>query len=213
MTRVRISAATAIVIAAHWLAAPLPAQDLTSLKADFMAEARILEAEIDDYFDTREAEQEAIAELSRRSRQLDDTLGDAHGSVSDLVRLEGQVAAAREQGLALQVADVFEHQTIVAMAAAAQTTARLDSEQGPVVGDVPLNPIQYWFFELELRRESHFNQSHRFAVSPVFEPAVLKLAIDGLFQHHDALRSRFTRTELGWRQEILPRSPDEVFVR
>ncbi len=97
MTRVRISAATAIVIAAHWLAAPLPAQDLTSLKADFMAEARILEAEIDDYFDTREAEQEAIAELSRRSRQLDDTLGDAHGSVSDLVRLEGQVAAAREQ--------------------------------------------------------------------------------------------------------------------
>ncbi len=97
MTRVRISAATAIVIAAHWLAAPLPAQDLTSLKADFMAEARILEAEIDDYFDTREAEQEAIAELSRRSRQLDDTLGDAHGSVSDLVRLEGQVATAREQ--------------------------------------------------------------------------------------------------------------------
>ncbi len=91
----------AITIAALWLAAPLPAQDLASLRADFMAEARILEAEIDDYFDTRESEQEALADLSRRSRQLDDTLGDAHGSVSDLVRLEGKVAAARERAFGL----------------------------------------------------------------------------------------------------------------
>ena len=101
MARARIPASIAVLIATLGLAAPLPAQDLSSLKADFLAEARILEAEIDDYFDTREAEQEALAELSRKSRQLDDTLGDAHGSVSDLVRLEGRVAAARERAFGL----------------------------------------------------------------------------------------------------------------
>ncbi len=101
MTHARISAPAAISLAALLLAAPLPAQDLSRLRGDFMAEARILETEIDDYFDTREAEQEALAELSRKSRQLDDTLGDAHGSVADLVRLEGQVAAARERAFGL----------------------------------------------------------------------------------------------------------------
>lgn len=101
MVRVRRPAGIAVLIAALGLTAPLPAQDLSSLKADFLAEARILEAEIDDYFDTREAEQEAMAELSRKSRQLDDTLGDAHGSVADLVRLEGKVTAARERAFGL----------------------------------------------------------------------------------------------------------------
>ncbi len=100
MTFARISAATAAV-AALWLAAPLPAQDSSSLRSDFMTEARILEAEIDDYFDNRELEQEALADLSRASRRLDDTLGDAHGSVSDLVRLEGRVATARERAVGL----------------------------------------------------------------------------------------------------------------
>ncbi len=91
------AALTTLLVAA----APLPAQDLTSLRGDFMAEARILEAEIDDYFDTRESEQEALAELSRQSRRLDDTLGDAHGSVSDLVRLESRMTAARERAFGL----------------------------------------------------------------------------------------------------------------
>ncbi len=99
-----IRARTAIPIlalAALWLAAPLPAQDLSSLRADFMAEARILEAEIDDYFNTREDEQTALGDLSRASRQLDDTLGDPHGSITDLMRLESRVAAARERAYGL----------------------------------------------------------------------------------------------------------------
>ncbi len=92
------AALTALLVTA---AARLPAQDLANLRGDFMAEARILEAEIDDYFSTRESEQEALAELARKSRQLDDALGDAHGSVADLVGLESQVAAAREQAFGL----------------------------------------------------------------------------------------------------------------
>ena len=88
-------------VTALMLAGPVAAQDLSSLRGDFMAEARLLEADIDDYFDTRESEHEALAELARRSRQLDDTLGDAHGSVADLVRLESRVSAARERAFGL----------------------------------------------------------------------------------------------------------------
>ena len=100
MIRARTISAAAVT-AVMVLTAPLLAQDLSGLRADFLAEARILETEIDDYFDTREAEQEAMDELSRRSRQLDDTLGDAHGSVAGLVRLESQLAAARERAFGL----------------------------------------------------------------------------------------------------------------
>ena len=100
MTRARIAPAGAALVA-FWLAPPLPAQDLAHLRADFMAEARHLEAEIDDYLDTREREREALADLSRKSRQLDDFLGDAHASVADLVRLEAQLSAARERAFGL----------------------------------------------------------------------------------------------------------------
>ncbi len=99
MMPVRISAA--LIVATLASALPAGAQDAANLRRDFQTEARLLEAEIDSYFDNREREQEALDELSRLSRQLDAILGDAHGSVADLFRFEGRVAAARERAVGL----------------------------------------------------------------------------------------------------------------
>src|SRR5262249_31723547 len=57
------------------------------------------------------------------------------------------VARARAAGLGLLPQDLFLHPTVAGLAAAAGTPAAAAVEQGPVIGPVPLTPIQRWFFE------------------------------------------------------------------
>ena len=89
-----IIAGSALLIAVAPLA---PARDAGELTHAFRAEAEALESGIDAYFDARAAERAALDELSRLSEFLDDVLGDPHSSPADLVRLESQVAVARDR--------------------------------------------------------------------------------------------------------------------
>src|SRR5262249_2463437 len=57
------------------------------------------------------------------------------------------IARAAREGLRLTPRQLFEHQTIAELAAVARFAEGARTEQGPVVGPVPLTPIQHWFFE------------------------------------------------------------------
>jgi non-ribosomal peptide synthase protein (TIGR01720 family) len=74
------------------------------------------------------------------------------------------------------------------------------AEQGQVAGEVPLSPIQRWFFEQELTAPHHFNQAVLLECGEILTPALVAQALHYIVRHHDALRLRFRRTERGWRQ-------------
>ncbi len=111
------------------------------------------------------------------------------------------VARANQKGLYLQPKQLFKHQTIAELAASVTSGAQvLMAEQGLVTGDVPLTPIQKWFFEAQPVEPHHFNQAALFEVQEGADYALVKRAVEHLFEHHDALRLRFVPGETGWRQ-------------
>ncbi|WP_414575219.1 amino acid adenylation domain-containing protein [Anabaena sp. CCY 9402-a] len=114
------------------------------------------------------------------------------------------VAKANQQGLGLRPRQMFQYQTVAELAAIVDTDTTLSSEQTPVIGEVPLTPIQHWFFEQNLVDAHHWNQGILLEVHQSLNPDYLRQAIDQLLAHHDGLRSSFQPTPDGWRQEILP---------
>lgn len=109
------------------------------------------------------------------------------------------IARASQIGLRLTPRQLFEHQTVAALAAVTGTTAVADAEQGEVVGEVTLTPIQRWFFAGQ-GNQPHFNQSVMLKLSRGMSPARVRSVIEQLLRHHDALRMRFKLGEDGWRQ-------------
>ncbi|MFM9159541.1 MAG: phosphopantetheine-binding protein, partial [Dolichospermum sp.] len=57
------------------------------------------------------------------------------------------IAQANQAGLQITPKQLFSHQTIAQLATVAQTTAITEIDQRLVTGEVPLTPIQKWFFE------------------------------------------------------------------
>jgi amino acid adenylation domain-containing protein/non-ribosomal peptide synthase protein (TIGR01720 family) len=117
------------------------------------------------------------------------------------------VARAARIGIRLTPRQIFQHQTIAELAALAGGGARLQAAQAPVMGEVPLTPIQRWFFDLDLARPDHFNQSVLLALIEPPRPAALRFAVAAVVARHDALRLRFGRQAAGWRQFHAP--PDQ----
>ncbi|MEO0539239.1 MAG: amino acid adenylation domain-containing protein [Cyanobacteria bacterium P01_A01_bin.105] len=109
------------------------------------------------------------------------------------------VAKARQQGLYLTPAQLFEHQTVAEQAAIA-TEMQAQSEMGPVSGDAPLGPIQQDFLAQARPQPHHYNQSVMLAVDSEINAEAIEVALQYLVQHHDALRLRFERTANAWKQ-------------
>ncbi|WP_410640979.1 non-ribosomal peptide synthase/polyketide synthase [Amycolatopsis sp. lyj-346] len=110
------------------------------------------------------------------------------------------VSRARQAGLRLSTKDIFLHQTVAALAPEAGAVAEPTEADGPVVGPVPLTPIQDWFFATHTVNPHHFNQSMLVELADGFDAAALRKALAAVWTHHDALRMRFDKTEDGWDQ-------------
>jgi amino acid adenylation domain-containing protein/non-ribosomal peptide synthase protein (TIGR01720 family) len=124
------------------------------------------------------------------------------------------IARANQEGLRLNPKQLFEHQTIAALAGVAGTAPEVRAEQGPLQGEVPLTPIQHWFFEQGFADPHHWNQSLLFELAREVPAHVIERAATALLTHHDALRMRFRRTAAGWRQSIAdPRQASPVHLR
>jgi amino acid adenylation domain-containing protein/non-ribosomal peptide synthase protein (TIGR01720 family) len=120
------------------------------------------------------------------------------------------IARAAQQGLRLTPKQLFQHQSVAALAAVAGTHAAVAAEQGTVAGEVPLTPIQRWFFEHDLPERHHFNQSRLVRADGV-DPGLVHEALRALVDHHDALRLRYTQTPHGWTQTNAPAETDDFF--
>ena len=120
---------------------------------------------------------------------------------------------AKQLGYRLTTQDMFDRQTIAALAAVIQQSRTAVAEQSLVEGDVPLTPIQSWFFEQALPEPYHWNQSVFVELVEEVVPAVLERALGQLLRHHDALRLRFERVKTEWRQMNAPMDEAAVFAQ
>lgn len=110
------------------------------------------------------------------------------------------VARAKGAGLFLTPMQLFQHQTIAELTAVANKTYNIQIEQGLVTGEVPLTPIQHWFFEQNLPSPHHWNMSILLETPPNVNFNWLVQVIEHLNQHHDSLRLRFKRVGTSWQQ-------------
>ncbi|MEV5320350.1 non-ribosomal peptide synthase/polyketide synthase [Streptomyces sp. NPDC052687] len=111
------------------------------------------------------------------------------------------VSRARAAGLHLTSRDVFRHQTVADLAAAASArTAEVPAPRRPAEqGPAPLTPVQEWFFATHgpLR---HFTMSMLLDLPHDLDEPALERALEALAAHHPALRTRFARSGDTWLQ-------------
>uniref|UniRef100_UPI0035A65647 non-ribosomal peptide synthetase n=1 Tax=Pseudomonas putida TaxID=303 RepID=UPI0035A65647 len=103
------------------------------------------------------------------------------------------VSRARQQGIQFTPKALFLNQSVQALAAVALLADNSAVDQGPVTGITPLLPIQHWFFERAIPERHHWNQSVLLAPTQVLQASHLRGALQGLVEHHDALRLRFAQ--------------------
>ncbi|MGA9118032.1 MAG: amino acid adenylation domain-containing protein, partial [Bacteroidota bacterium] len=110
------------------------------------------------------------------------------------------VARAQQAGMRISARQIFQFPTLRVLADAAEEGVTSEADQGSVTGDVPLTPIQQWFFEQDVVEVNHWNQSLLFEVKEEVSAAEVEAVVRSLLEHHDALRMRFRRGAAGWTQ-------------
>jgi myxalamid-type polyketide synthase MxaB len=112
------------------------------------------------------------------------------------------IARAAQAGIRLTPRQLFQYQTVAELAAAEPGEPPVEAEQDPVVGPVPLTPVQHWFFEQDLGDLASWSQALQVDVPADLDLAQVERVIEQFLLHHDVLRLRVFRGETWWQQEI-----------
>ncbi|WP_163998551.1 non-ribosomal peptide synthase/polyketide synthase [Pyxidicoccus caerfyrddinensis] len=120
------------------------------------------------------------------------------------------VARARRAGLTLATRQLFQHQTVAQLALVVKSASTAPSEQGPIMGPVPLTPAQQQLLAHDAAHAHHFNQAVLLASREPLDASRLERALAQVVAHHDALRLRLRQHEGAWLQENA--NPDEAPV-
>jgi non-ribosomal peptide synthase protein (TIGR01720 family) len=114
------------------------------------------------------------------------------------------IARARRAGLRLTNTQLFEHPTIARLSAVAVPVRETTAIAAVPEGDVPLTPIQHWFFAQPIHLRDHWNQTVVLNTPWTMpdEPAVRR-AWTAAVARHEALRLRFARDGASWRQYVV----------
>ncbi|GAB1543624.1 non-ribosomal peptide synthetase [Scytonema sp. NUACC21] len=110
------------------------------------------------------------------------------------------VARAKQVGIQITPKQIFQNPTIALLARVSSTQTPIEAQQEIVTGEIPLTPIQRFFFEQNLSEPHYFNQSVLLQVPNDLNPKFLNSAVDRLLEHHDALRLRFVPHAESWQQ-------------
>ena len=156
----------------------------------------------DNYEPPRNANEQQLADiwsalLKRPDIGIHDNFFDLGGDSILSIQI---VSRARQAGLSLNPRDVFEYQTIAELAGIIQLNGQVSAEQGLVQGDVPLTPIQSWFFDTDSTEPWYFNQAMLLEVPFDVEESALERALAVVLEHHDVFRLRYREVEGKWRQ-------------
>lgn len=110
------------------------------------------------------------------------------------------VSRAAQAGYRLAPRQLFQHPTIAALARETEPVMDAKMVAEDVGEDLPLTPIQRWFFHHAWIKPDHWNQALLLEVQRPLEVQRLEQAVSLLVTHHAALRLRFVHEEGRWRQ-------------
>lgn len=110
------------------------------------------------------------------------------------------VARAATAGVKLSAQAVFRHQTLMQLAAVAETVTTTEAAPSDhdVGGEYVLTPIQRWFFAQALPEPAHWNQSALFVTPAGFDPVRFETALRRVVTRHDAFHLRYRPSVTGW---------------
>jgi myxalamid-type polyketide synthase MxaB len=118
------------------------------------------------------------------------------------------LSRAAQAGLRLSVRQMYERQTVAELAEVA-VRGPAETERELPVGDLPLTPVQHWFFEQEPEGLGHWSEVFEVEVPDGLDLPVVGPVVEQFVARHDALRLRFRRDEDGWKQTLAaPDGPD-----
>ncbi|MBC8087148.1 MAG: hypothetical protein H7Z40_07755 [Phycisphaerae bacterium] len=86
----------------------------------------------------------------------------------------------------------------------ADARASAEALRREVAGDVPLTPVQHWFFENQGANPHHWNQAFLFEVQANTSEVFLAKAVEAVVAQHDSLRLRFVQRDGKWAQYLPP---------
>ncbi|HET9255793.1 MAG TPA: condensation domain-containing protein, partial [Pseudonocardiaceae bacterium] len=123
------------------------------------------------------------------------------------------VTRARQAGLRVSSQEVFSRHTIASLAPTVDVITAAPAEQGPVTGAAPLTPIQRWFLDADPRSPERFHQAVTFELREGVSETALRGALAAVWEHHDALRTRFEHRDGQWRAHLTPVEPVDLLRR
>jgi len=123
------------------------------------------------------------------------------------------VTQAGQAGLRLTTRQVFQHQTLAALAAAAGTVA-IRAIQGEVTGPMPLPVAVHQFLDGHNPKPSYHVLTFRLECRIRFDPALFAQVLDGLVRQHDVLRIRYVPGTGGGRGHLVndPARPRDILT-
>ncbi|RFU43198.1 amino acid adenylation domain-containing protein [Actinomadura logoneensis] len=149
-----------------------------------------------DSREPRTAEEETLAALfaevlgGLEKVGIDDGFFDLGGDSIIAIQL---VSRARQQGLVITPRDVFQHQTVVELAAVARPVGEAEQAEaeapGTALGPVPPTPIMRWFGDLD-GPTGDYSQRMLLVTPPALGLDRLTAALQRVVDHHDMLRLR-----------------------
>ncbi|MEM6979601.1 MAG: amino acid adenylation domain-containing protein [Planctomycetota bacterium] len=123
------------------------------------------------------------------------------------------IARAQREGIHFSPRDLFQQPTIESLArVVTRSVESTGVSQEPIVGEVPLTPIQSWFFGLPLTHPHHWNQSLLLDVRRPLSDELLRKSLVKIGHHHDALRARFNQSGSNW-QQVYASPTDDIPLR
>ncbi len=110
-------------------------------------------------------------------------------------------ASARMQKhmYSLKIDDLFRYPVIKELSRFVEPITK-NANQEIISGDIPLTPIQTWFFEKKFENMHHWNQSVMLYNADGFDRRSVEKSFQNIVRHHDALRMVFDTTEIAIRQ-------------
>lgn len=113
------------------------------------------------------------------------------------------IAKAANIGLNISARKVFENPTLSALALVASDKPDIIADQDKILGDVPLTPVQSWFFAEKLGTAAAWNQKLMINVPKDANKQLLEAAFHQVMEHHDMLRASYVLQKDGSAKQTI----------
>ncbi len=126
------------------------------------------------------------------------------------------ISKARNAGIILKANQLFENQTIAELVMVAEMineSVNSDDTTIDLTGEVPLTPIQHWFFESHNIAPHYWNQIIEIQPSDKTTSKALEIISGELVANHESLRLSFEKTNDEWKVIVKPISEIKPYLK